>query len=210
MEKITKIWLSGLLIVFLVSVVGCGVQPRGAGQAAPTATRVPTQAPPTPVPTAVTPATPTRVSPQTPQPPPTALPATVLPTASPAPTQTPAVSAAGQDKIVRAQMGAEFQLNAKEVAAVGGQGVTVEFVGVTEDSRCPQGVTCVRAGNVVLTVRLTVPGKQPQELSLSTATKERMTKTVDGVTVTLVKVDPVKTIQEIDPAKYVITLVVKG
>lgn len=42
----------------------------------------------------------------------------------------------------------EIQLAPREQAAFGQQGLTVEFVRVVEDSRCPSDATCVWAGEV--------------------------------------------------------------
>ncbi len=45
-------------------------------------------------------------------------------------------------------LGAEITLAPGATASVAGEGVSVRFIGVTEDSRCPVDVTCIWAGEV--------------------------------------------------------------
>jgi len=44
------------------------------------------------------------------------------------------------EKVV-ASLGQEFQLGSGQQASITGQDISIEFVRVTEDSRCPTGVT---------------------------------------------------------------------
>lgn len=48
----------------------------------------------------------------------------------------------------------EFELAPGAVVRVAGTSQTIAFVGVTEDSRCPAGVTCVWAGNGKVRLRV--------------------------------------------------------
>jgi hypothetical protein len=54
--------------------------------------------------------------------------------------------------------GQEFQLSPGGRAYVAGENLGIEFVGVTQDSRCPIGAVCIQAGQVVCLVNLTVSG----------------------------------------------------
>jgi hypothetical protein len=53
-----------------------------------------------------------------------------------------------------ASLNAEFNLRIGREALIKGQGLTVSFTSVGEDSRCPQGVDCVWSGNAVAVVKL--------------------------------------------------------
>ena len=95
-----------------------------------------------------------------------------------------------------------------EQATVEGEGVVVQFASVVEDSRCPVGVQCVRAGRAVVAVRVGRPGQPGEEVTLATDPKDATAKAVNGYIVTLVSVQPAKTVPGPAPSEYVITLLV--
>jgi hypothetical protein len=45
----------------------------------------------------------------------------------------------------------------------------IKFVSVDEDSRCPQGEQCIRAGNAGITIEITKTGTNPVSIALSTS-----------------------------------------
>jgi hypothetical protein len=47
---------------------------------------------------------------------------------------------------IKASLNQEFRLPIGQTASIGTEGLKIKFVGVSGDSRCPQGVTCVWAG----------------------------------------------------------------
>ena len=53
----------------------------------------------------------------------------------------------------------QFELRVGQTATIAGEGLTVEFQAVPEDSRCPTGVQCVWAGNARVQVVLAKGGK---------------------------------------------------
>ena len=55
------------------------------------------------------------------------------------------VSACGSDNI-KASLGKEFTLPAGKTAAISGENLSIKFVEVTGDSRCPSDVVCIWAG----------------------------------------------------------------
>jgi uncharacterized protein YodC (DUF2158 family) len=55
--------------------------------------------------------------------------------------------AAPSRKVKRAQVGQEFKLKVGEQVQIKEAGLRITFSRVAEDSRCPQGVTCIWAGN---------------------------------------------------------------
>lgn len=72
-------------------------------------------------------------------------------------------------------LGKEFELKVGEKAVVDGESLTINFVEVKDDSRCPRGKTCVWAGNaeVVATVYSTADSGKKAELQLNTNLKPR-------------------------------------
>jgi hypothetical protein len=59
------------------------------------------------------------------------------------------------------RFGEQFTFAPGQSVTVGGE-VKVKFVNVTEDSRCPKGVQCIWAGQVVCLLELTAGGKTSQ------------------------------------------------
>lgn len=190
-------WLWGVFILGLLGLAACGSAPGSAAPASgpPTATMLiqPTQPPATPAP-------PTAPATQTTAPPT----ATVVPSATAQ--SSPATTSAA--KTVSARLGRDVAMHIGDTAAVEGEGVTVEFVSVVEDSRCPVGVQCVRAGRVVVAVRVSRAGQAGEEINLASDPKDASAKTVNGYTVALVNVQPAKTVPGPSPSEYVITVVV--
>jgi hypothetical protein len=64
----------------------------------------------------------------------------------------------GGGKPVGVRLGQEFKLRAGGRAAVEGEGLKVRFDSVTSDSRCPEGVTCVWAGNAEVLIEAEAGG----------------------------------------------------
>ena len=82
------------------------------------------------------------------------------------------------------------------------EGLEVKFVGIDEDSRCPNDVTCVWAGEVV--VRLTL---RRNSRNKEVAVKELQGLAVDGYTISILQVLPARaTSGPLPPADYRVTL----
>lgn len=71
-------------------------------------------------------------------------------------------SAAGE---VKADLNKEFRLPVGQAAVITGEGLTIKFEAVTSDSRCPQGVTCIWAGEAACNVTVTL-NKTPKPYTL--------------------------------------------
>jgi hypothetical protein len=87
-------------------------------------------------------------------------------------------------------VGTEFVLAPGEVRGVAGTDLTLTFVRIVGDSRCPTGVTCIREGDAVALLRVQMPGKAPSELTLHTSGPSSGEVVVDPVTIRLVDVTP--------------------
>ena len=112
-----------------------------------------------------------------------------------------ALTACGRDGSA-ATLNAPIQLAPGQSAVFDTEDLTVKFVGIDSDSRCPSDVACVWAGEVV--VRLSVrKDSRTQELSI----KATQSLPVDGFSVTVLDVLPPRaSSQRIAPADYRVTL----
>jgi len=66
-----------------------------------------------------------------------------------------AIGAAGPPSTQVVAVDRDFELKPGQTARVDGTALTISFVGVTEDSRCPVDVQCVWAGNGAVSLLLT-------------------------------------------------------
>lgn len=145
----------------------------------------------------------------TPQPAPTVSPsATPAPTASPVPSPTPVPVPAPSAPALNTDFKLKFQQTVRL-----DETLNLTFIAVVQDSRCPAGVLCIRAGDV--TVRLqTQTGKdapQPLELTFG-ATDDKRKAQLGAYNLSLQAVDPVKTFSnepQTRPEDYVLTLQVQ-
>lgn len=80
--------------------------------------------------------------------------------------------------------GEEFDLKIGDKATIGPNDVTIEFVDVLGDSRCPTNVTCVWAGNGEVQIRFA-----RKNLQLNTYLNPKDT-TVSAVNIQLLRLEP--------------------
>ncbi|MEA2827585.1 MAG: hypothetical protein QOG43_2024 [Actinomycetota bacterium] len=62
----------------------------------------------------------------------------------------------------------DFPIDVGESVAIAGQGLTVTYVAILGDSRCPIGVQCIWAGNATIAVSLVKAGDPPATVQLNT------------------------------------------
>jgi hypothetical protein len=91
---------------------------------------------------------------------------------------------------LNSEVGEEFQLAPAQTIAVGRDGLTVRFIGVTEDSRCPANVQCIRAGEARVQLELRFPGNEPDEVILATEGAQPRHASLGPYDVQLVRLDP--------------------
>lgn len=101
------------------------------------------------------------------------------------------------------RLGEEFEIDFGEQVSMENGDLIIKFKDVLEDSRCPEGVTCVWAGNaqVALVLMDSITNLnthlEPQEVTIS------------GFNVELITVSPYPVYeQDIDKEEYVVKLVV--
>ena len=125
--------------------------------------------------------------------------------AVPTPALVAVIGAAAQSK----PLDQPFTLKPGESASIGAERVQVAFERVLSDSRCPRDVQCIQAGEAVVRVQLTIPGRERQMLDLSTS-RDRETANVGSYTLSLTALDPVPLASKpTKPADYRATLVLR-
>ena len=68
-------------------------------------------------------------------------------------------------------------------------GLTVRFVELVEDSRCPKGTTCVWAGNAKIKVEVKRNGARKEIIELNTGTDDKSAR-YDGLLIELIDLTP--------------------
>lgn len=111
------------------------------------------------------------------------------------------------------ELGREFAVERGREVGISGERLTVRFVSVTSESRCPEGAQCVWEGYARILVRLVKEGEDTASVRLNTPDTlgEEYPSKVEyhGYTVELVDLEPYPTVAEKDKAaEYVATLVV--
>jgi hypothetical protein len=70
----------------------------------------------------------------------------------------------------------EFKLKIGESATASREGLEIEFDSVTDDSRCPKGVTCVWAGNAKVLLKVKKDAGKPMDVELNTNINPRTSR----------------------------------
>jgi len=73
----------------------------------------------------------------------------------------------GDDTAYKVKLGTPFQIKAGEKAVIESEKLTLRFTNVTEDSRCPEGVRCIWAGQVSVLANVDVQGNDLGNFTLT-------------------------------------------
>lgn len=93
-----------------------------------------------------------------------------------------------------------------ESASLDGGALSVKFVRVAEDSRCPKGEQCIRAGNARVELEARVGSEPPRAIALNT-TEGQTEVEIDRYVLRLDGVAPVPvTGRSVSPESYRVTL----
>ena len=63
---------------------------------------------------------------------------------------------------IQASLGEEFSLHIGERIGITKEDLRIEFVGISEDSRCPKNVTCIWEGRVTAVIGISMDGSSQQ------------------------------------------------
>ena len=103
----------------------------------------------------------------------------------------------------------EFTLKVGQAALIRPGGLKVTFQRVLEDSRCPEGVNCVWAGNARIAVALSRAGGKPTPVELNTDLEPRQRAYLQ-YEVKLLGLSPLpREGKRVDEKSYSVTLLVK-
>jgi hypothetical protein len=107
-----------------------------------------------------------------------------------------------------AQLDQEFEIRIGERVSIKKEGLTVSFTRVAEDSRCPEGVQCIWAGNGKILLRVSKARRPAATMRLNTGMEPRQDD-YRGYDVKLVNLNPYpKDGVVIKRKEYVATLIV--
>ena len=70
---------------------------------------------------------------------------------------------------IRARLGQPFHIKVGQEASISSQQLSLKFLSVSEDSRCPQGTNCIWEGNGVVNIILTSQSRTSDTVELNTA-----------------------------------------
>ena len=102
----------------------------------------------------------------------------------------------------------EFDVKIGQEVTIKGEGLKIGFASVAEDSRCPEGVNCIWAGNAKIALSLQKGKSKPAPVALNTGV-EPGRHSYMGYEVKLVGVRPYpKANTTTDKKSYVATLIV--
>ena len=117
-----------------------------------------------------------------------------------------------QSPVTQPRVGDSFSLRAGQSITFSDAPVTVTFLTVKQDSRCPKSADCIRAGDVTASVQVTINGGESRTVSLTWpgSTENPNTESVGAYAVTLNDVQPYPETPDnpIRPEAYSISLVV--
>lgn len=77
-------------------------------------------------------------------------------------------------------LGQEFQLRPGGEAVVSGENISIRFIKITEDSRCPIGATCVWEGRAVCLIEMTQDGDAIEHSLIEMGLSEQAEQTFSG------------------------------
>lgn len=118
----------------------------------------------------------------------------------------PAGSSASDDRM--ASLNKEFEITLGENVWIQNELLKVNFQSVAEDSRCPEGVNCIWAGNGKIVLRVMKARRRPGTMMLNTMLEPKQSS-YQGYEIKLVKLDPYpKKDVRISKNDYVATLIV--
>lgn len=110
-----------------------------------------------------------------------------------------------------AQLNQQFQLKIQQVAAIEADYLKIQFLDVSDDSRCPVDVQCFWAGQATVVIGIVKDGNNlgNVNLVLGAASQEQATAHFDDYTISLLELTPYpQRNQQIELSDYTATLLV--
>lgn len=92
-------------------------------------------------------------------------------------------------EIAEAQTDRQMKLRVNELKAVPGSKISIKFISVLEDSRCPEDANCIWAGNAKLKIKLRKNKGVWKSFELNTNQSEK-TISFEGFDISIADLDP--------------------
>ena len=109
----------------------------------------------------------------------------------------------------QADLGESFTLAIGESIGISGEDMTIKFVEVTSDSRCPEGAQCIVAGEARIKLTITYEGQDSTvTLVQSGGTTNPATDTFEGYSLTFNLKPYPQVDEEISDDEYMLTMTV--
>jgi hypothetical protein len=115
------------------------------------------------------------------------------------------------EDLMAVELGDQFQLKIGQTALIESKNISVKFLNVTEDSRCPSDVVCVWEGQVAILLNIMQHDQDLGDLALTVRGGDQTlaAKTFDGYSIQIMQVEPYpKASEPIQLSDYVATLLV--
>jgi hypothetical protein len=106
---------------------------------------------------------------------------------------------------VKAALNQEFRLSPGETASLAAEGLKIKFESVTADSRCPQGVTCIWAGEAKCQTTVTL-NKTTVPLVLTVSGSSPSQTAVEGYTLSYNLTPYPQAQQTIEKSAYILVM----
>jgi hypothetical protein len=97
---------------------------------------------------------------------------------------------ANTEASITASLGQAFDFKVGQEASISSQQLTLKFLSISEDSRCPQGTICIWEGNGKVNIELTPTGQPPYVVELNTATSLKSEATYLSYKISLLDLQP--------------------
>ena len=108
---------------------------------------------------------------------------------------------------ITARLGQAFDIKVGQEASISSQQLTLKFLSVSEDSRCPQGTICMWEGNGKVNIELTSTGQTSYVVELNTAVSLKSEATYQDYKISLLDLQPYPSAgSTIQQSEYVATV----
>ena len=108
---------------------------------------------------------------------------------------------------ISASLGQAFDIKVGQKASISFQQLTLKFLSVSEDSRCPQGTICMWEGNGKVNIEVTATGQTSHVVELNTAMSLESEATYRTYKISLLDLQPYPSAEStIQQSEYIATV----
>ena len=111
------------------------------------------------------------------------------------------------ETLITASLGQAFDIKVGQEASISSQQLTLKFLSVSEDSRCPQGASCIWEGNGKVNIELTPADQTSYVVELNTAMSLESEATYLSYRISLLDLQPYPSAgSTIEQSEYIATV----